>query len=106
MCAFERSEKGMELKMEILTIDVEDEKYPQRLLKTKNFPTEIYAIGNIELLNTKYTIGIVGTRKCTEYGRRAASEFAKEMSAKEICVISGLAMGIDGIAHNVAIEEQ
>ena len=106
MCAFERSEKGMELKMEIITIDVEDEKYPQRLLKTKNFPIEIYAIGNIQLLNAKYTIGIVGTRKCTEYGRRAASEFAKEMSAKEICVISGLAMGIDGIAHNVAIEEQ
>ena len=106
MCAFERREKGMELKMEIITIDVEDEKYPQRLLKTKNFPIEIYAIGNIQLLNAKYTIGIVGTRKCTEYGRRAASEFAKEMSAKEICVISGLAMGIDGIAHNVAIEEQ
>lgn len=92
--------------MEITKIDVEDEKYPQRLLKTKNFPTEIYAIGNIELLNSKYTIGIVGTRKCTEYGRRVASEFAKELSAKEICVISGLAMGIDGIAHNVAIEEQ
>ena len=48
MCAFERSEKGMELKMEIITIDVEDEKYPQRLLKTKNFPTEIYAIGSIQ----------------------------------------------------------
>ena len=98
--------KGEKIRMEITKIDVEDEKYPQRLLKTKNFPTEIYAIGNIELLNSKYTIGIVGTRKCTEYGRRVASEFAKELSAKEICVISGLAMGIDGIAHNVAIEEQ
>ena len=92
--------------MKIIKIDVEDEKYPQRLLRTKNFPTEIYAIGNIELLNAKYTIGIVGTRKCTEYGRRVANEFGKELSSKGICIISGLAMGIDGIAHNVAIEEQ
>ena len=92
--------------MKIIKIDVEDEKYPQRLLKTKNFPTEIYAIGNIELLNAKYTIGIVGTRKCTEYGRRVANEFGKELSSKGICIISGLAMGIDGIAHNAAIDEQ
>ena len=92
--------------MKIIKIDVEDEKYPQRLLRTKNFPTEIYAIGNIELLNAKYTIGIVGTRKCTEYGRRVANEFGKELSSKGICIISGLAMGIDGIAHNAAIEEQ
>ena len=92
--------------MKIIKIDVEDEKYPQRLLRTKNFPTEIYAIGDIELLNARNTIGIVGTRKCTEYGRRVANEFGKELSSKGICIISGLAMGIDGIAHNVAIEEQ
>lgn len=92
--------------MKIIKIDVEDEKYPQRLLRTKNFPTEIYTIGDIELLNARNTIGIVGTRKCTEYGRRVANEFGKELSSKGICIISGLAMGIDGIAHNVAIEEQ
>ena len=92
--------------MKIIKIDVEDEKYPQRLLKTKNFPTEIYAMGDIGLLNAKYMVGIVGTRKCTEYGRRVANEFGKELSSKGICIISGLAMGIDGIAHNAAIEEQ
>ena len=92
--------------MKIIKIDVEDEKYPQRLLRTKNFPTAIYTIGDIELLNARNTIGIVGTRKCTEYGRRVANEFGKELSSKGICIISGLAMGIDGIAHNVAIEEQ
>lgn len=91
--------------MKILKIDVEDEKYPQRLLKIKNFPTEIYALGNIELLNAKYTVGIVGARKCTEYGSRVSNEFAKKISEKEICVISGMAAGIDGIAHNAAIEE-
>lgn len=92
--------------MKAIKIDVEDEKYPQRLLKILNFPTEIYAVGNIELLNAEYTVGIVGARKCTEYGSRVANEFAKELSKKDICVVSGMAVGIDGIAHNAAIDEQ
>lgn len=90
--------------MKVIKIDVEDEKYPQRLLKIKNFPTEIYALGNINLLNSAYTVAIVGARKFTEYGNTVASEFAKELSKKDICIVSGMAMGIDGIAHNVAIE--
>ena len=92
--------------MKAIKIDVEDEKYPQRLLEILNFPTEIYAVGNIELLNAEYTVGIVGARKCTEYGSRVANEFAKELSKKDICVVSGMAVGIDGIAHNAAIDEQ
>ena len=79
--------------------------YPQRLLKTKNFPTIIYAIGNIELLNCKYAVGIVGSRKCTEYGRKVANQFAQDLSREGICIISGMALGIDGEAHNAAIKE-
>ena len=90
--------------MKAIKIDVEDEKYPQRLLKIKNFPAEIYALGNIDLLNAAYTVAIVGARKFTEYGNTVASEFAKELSKKDICIVSGMAMGIDGIAHNAAIE--
>ena len=74
-------------------------------MKIKNFPTEIYAIGNVKLLNSKYTIGIVGSRKCTEYGRSVTVHFSKELSEKGICVVSGMAIGIDGIAHNAAIEK-
>lgn len=100
------SENCVKNNYNLIKIDVEDEKYPQRLLEIKNFPTEIYALGNIELLNAKYTVGIVGARKCTEYGSRVSNEFAKKLSEKEICVISGMAEGIDGIAHNAAIEEK
>ena len=98
--------KGNYFKMQIVKIGVQDKRYPQRLLGIKNFPTDIYAIGKIELLNTMHTVGIVGARKCTEYGRMVTSEFAKELSAKEICIVSGMAMGIDGIAHNIAIGEK
>lgn len=91
--------------MKIIEIDVESEEYPQRLLKIKNFPTKIYAMGNIDLLNTKYTVAIVGSRICSEYGIRVTNELAKKLSEKEICVVSGMAIGIDGIAHNAAIKE-
>ena len=92
--------------MEVLKIDVEDEIYPQRLLKIKNFPTEIYALGNIELLNSKSIVAIVGSRDCTDYGRKVTNEFARELSKNEICIISGMAVGIDEIAHNAAIKEK
>lgn len=101
-----KKSKGLKFIMKIIEIELEDEKYPQRLLKIRNFPTKIYAMGNIELLNAKYTVGIVGARKCTEYGSRVSNEFATKLSEKEICVISGMAVGIDGIAHNAAIKEK
>ena len=91
--------------MEIIKIDVNDEKYPRRLRKIKNFPIEIYAVGNIDLLNSKRTVAIVGSRKCTEYGRLVTTNFAKELADKEICIISGMAIGIDGIAHDAAIKK-
>ena len=91
--------------MDIIKIDYKDDRYPKRLLEIKDFPKELYIVGNIELLKAKYTVGIVGSRKCSEYGRKVAFEFAKEISKNEICVVSGMAIGIDGQAHNGAIEE-
>lgn len=91
--------------MEIIKIDMNDKKYPKRLLKIKAPPSEIYATGNVELLNSKFTLGIVGTRKCSEYGRRVTNDFSRKIADSGVCIISGLAIGIDGIAHNVAMEK-
>lgn len=52
------------------------------------------------------SIAIVGTRKCTEYGKRCASKFANQLSKKGICIVSGLASGIDTIAHINSMEER
>lgn len=91
--------------MEIKKVDVEDKEYPYRLLSLKDFPTTLYAVGNIDLLNAEHTIGIVGARKCTEYGIKATGEFSKRLAERNMCIISGLASGIDSIAHTMAIEE-
>lgn len=92
--------------MQIEKIDINDERYPKRLLKIKAPPSEIYVLGNVDLLNSKNTLGIVGTRKCSEYGRIVTNDFARIIADNGVCIISGLAMGIDGIAHNTAIEKK
>lgn len=91
--------------MKIIKIDCDDERYPKRLLEIKDFPKELYVMGNMDLLQSKYTVGIVGSRKCTEYGRKVSYGFAKEISKNGICVVSGMAIGIDAMAHEGAIEQ-
>ncbi len=78
--------------------------YPKRLLNIHNPPSQLYVEGNYQLLNSN-SIAIVGTRKCTEYGKKYAAKFAKELSQKEMCIVSGLATGIDTIAHINSMEE-
>lgn len=79
-------------------IKITDSKYPKRLLDIKNPPKQLYVKGNDELLNNA-SIAIVGSRKCTSYGIKYAKEFASEISNNNITIISGLALGIDAVAH-------
>lgn len=72
--------------------------YPEKLKKIKNPPQKLYVEGNKELLNKK-SLAIVGTRHPTEYGKKVAFNFAKELSEKGVCIVSGLASGIDTFAH-------
>lgn len=87
--------------MEILKI--EDEFYPEKLRKIKNPPQKIYVKGNIENLNN-FAIAIIGTRNCTEYGERMARKFCRELVEYDVNIVSGLAKGIDSIAHSECIE--
>lgn len=57
--------------MEYRIIELNDDKYPQRLKKITNFPKKIYAIGNIDLLNKK-SIAIVGSREADNYRKKAS----------------------------------
>lgn len=75
-----------------------NKKYPQRLKEIKDPPEKLYAIGNIDLLN-KASISIVGSRNADEYGIEQAKRFASYLSQKGICIVSGLARGIDSVAH-------
>lgn len=84
--------------MKVKEITQDDYEYPKKLLQIKDKPAKLYVLGNIDLLN-KTSIAIVGSRDCTEYGYKQAIRFAKELSQKNICIVSGMAKGIDSAAH-------
>lgn len=86
-------------------IDRKSENFPTNLLQIQNPPKQIYVEGDITLLQ-KDSIAIVGTRKCTDYGKKYAQKFAKELAQANICIVSGLASGIDTIAHYFSMNEK
>lgn len=82
----------------IKIIKKEDNLYPKKLLKIKDPPEQLYVLGDENLLNKK-SIAIIGSRDCTLYGYEQAKKFAKELAKENICVVSGMAIGIDSAAH-------
>ncbi|WP_372881945.1 DNA-processing protein DprA [Psychromonas sp.] len=78
--------------------------YPNLLKQISNPPLLLYLQGNNSLLNSPQ-IAIIGSRNCTPYGREKAYQFAGRLSASGFTITSGLAIGIDGQAHQGAIDK-
>lgn len=79
-----------------------DAAYPQSLQNLSDKPLVLYVKG--ELPQANYALAIVGSRRCTEYGVRAADYFAKAMTREGIPIISGGAKGIDTAAHEACLQ--
>ena len=82
-----------------------DPGYPQRLLHCYDSPAMLYYKGNATL-NPARIVNIVGTRHPSSYGRAVCETLVKELAAAGITIVSGLAYGIDIIAHKTALKEQ
>ncbi|MEQ5816303.1 DNA-processing protein DprA [Marinobacter sp. NFXS11] len=80
-----------------------DTHYPEQLRHIHDAPLVLYTRGDMELL-ARDQIGIIGSRKATPAGLDHARRFAAELSARELVVTSGLALGVDGAAHAGALE--
>ena len=85
----------------LLTYDGYD--YPASLRSLKNPPVVLYYAGTLPNFNRSLCISIVGTRKMSEYGMRAAYKIAYEVASSGAIVVSGMALGIDGVASCAAI---
>ena len=83
----------------------EDDEYPQALKSIKEPPLVLYVLGKLPPAS-QATVGMVGTRKITPYGRRAADKLATELTKSGITVISGLARGVDSVCHAAAVRLQ
>lgn len=81
----------------------EDPGYPQRLREIYNYPAVLYLQGDLDGLDQKLAIAMVGTRNCTDYGRRAARAIAEGLAEKGAVIVSGLARGIDTVSHEATL---
>ena len=88
-------------KEEIKILTIRDENYPTRLKEIYNPPAILYYKGKIE--KNEYSLAIVGTRKLTSYGKQATIEIASQLAQNGLVIVSGLALGIDTLAHQASI---
>ncbi|WP_297454843.1 DNA-processing protein DprA [Persephonella sp.] len=99
----EKAEKEYELALKkgFSLVSLADEKYPQLLKEIPDPPVYIYYKGK---LPDDKSISIVGSRKFSSYGKTITTKFVEKLVNDGVCIISGLAAGIDSIAHSVTLE--
>ncbi len=88
---------------EIKILITDDADYPRYLKEIQQPPPVLYVRGELAI-EDDWAVAIVGTRRVTHYGRQIAEKFAKSLAEHHITVVSGLARGVDGIAHQAAYD--
>lgn len=96
-------------KQKINFVCLADKEYPSLLRKIPNAPITLFVKGDMEMfrpekLKNLRMFAIVGTRKITSYGREITEMFAKSLSEAGLIIVSGMAFGVDGIAHKATID--
>jgi DNA processing protein len=103
--SFKRAEKELASTQRIdrcRLLNWTEPEYPQTLLQIYDPPVLLYVRGNVEVL-TQHCISVVGTRRPTLYGTQMAERLGREIAARGLVVLSGMARGIDAIAHQGAM---
>lgn len=104
--------RGVERLMAVLAehgvavIALTDDTYPARLRAIELPPPVLFALGDHGALSASHAIAVVGTRRPTDAGRRTAARLAAQLVRRGASVVSGLAVGIDGVAHAAAAAER
>jgi len=90
-------------KQQIKILYLTHQDYPKRLLHCYDAPTVLYYKGNANL-NAEKIVSIIGTRTNTDYGKQITEDIIEELSHHQVLVVSGLAFGIDALAHKSALK--
>ncbi len=88
----------------ITVITLVDSAYPALLRETYDPPITLYVRGDLAAACARPCIAIVGSRRCSTYGLNAAESLARDLAARGLTIVSGLARGIDAAAHRGALE--
>ena len=89
-------------KMKVEVVTYYSSHYPEMLKETATPPLVLYCKGNIDLLSTE-CFSVVGTRRATRYGKKITEQFAKQLAQAGFTIVSGLADGIDTVAHRATL---
>ena len=89
----------------IKIVTIYDNEYPEQLKNIENSPFCLYCKGNVDLLKSD-CIAVVGTRKISDYGRVVTAQFTKELVSAGLTIVSGMALGVDSVAHNTTLQNQ
>lgn len=90
-------------KEKIKVVTILDEDYPKLLKEIYKPPAMLYYKGDF-LANNDFALAVVGTRKISAYGEQAASDLVRDLVKNGLTIISGLALGVDAIAHRTTVE--
>ncbi len=89
--------------MKIKCVKHSSDEYPKKLRDIDSPPKQLYVLGNL-FDDDSYRISVVGTRRPTKYGRYVTETLVGELARLGVVIISGLALGIDGLAHTAALD--
>lgn len=81
-----------------------DDRYPSRLKTIENPPVLLYCMGMLPDIDSNLCIAMVGTRRMSEYGKQTAYKISYELAAAGVCIVSGMALGIDAVCACGALE--
>lgn len=91
-------------KLRIQIITWKDAAYPPLLRRIDYAPPVLYLCGNLTDDDRNYALAIVGTRRMSVYGRQVTEHFATDLARGKITIVSGLARGVDTVAHTAALD--
>lgn len=90
-------------KLSIQYVTINDSGYPENLTDIANSPVILYYIGKLAK-GDRNAVAIVGSRKMSSYGREVTEKFASSLASMGVVIVSGLALGIDAVAHKACVE--
>lgn len=88
----------------VFYLTLEDEKYPKMLKQISDPPAVIYYKGSLDICNLEKTLAVVGSRRASYQAKEELTKIISQFSGTDICIVSGLAAGIDSQAHIAALD--
>lgn len=90
--------------MKVKTLTLTHSDYPPQLATISSPPKVLYYLGDLLPLLSRPRLAVVGSRRVTPYGNTITTQLARQAAAQGIVIISGLALGVDALAHQAALE--